>query len=353
MIKIISNSILRIFIGLTVGLCLLSSSNIVFAQNGLDLEGPYDIHVDDGTTNGVTRSFMIHVPYNIDRNTPVPLMIDVHAYLSNPIAQARNTRWDLVAQGEAEAKDRFVTVYPIGTSWYGETNRVYGLSMSWNAGEGYRGEGKTYDYNGCCGNALFEYKSKDVEFIEQLVDYMINEETDSRYEINPSRIYGSGLSNGSALIQRILIERPQLFSAVYVSSQFLVIETDSDDIPSTPIILSHGIKDNAADYKGVPGASAGGNSYPSAQDNFERWGALLGCAYGPVMFPPVQNGTNVQLFGTCRMPSGEIDQTNMPRVMLVSIGNGLHNHYNNTDLGGMRVPVWAWSQMKIYPQETP
>lgn len=348
MIKIISNSILRIFIGLIVGLCLLSTSNIAFAQgeDELDLEGPFEVELADGTI----RQFMIHVPYNVDSSTPVPLMIDVHAYLVNPIRQAENTRWDLVAQNEAEAKDRFVTVYPAGTGWFGGTG-IYGWAMSWNAGEGYRDDGNTYDYNGCCGNALFTYKSKDVEFIEKLVDYMKNE-TDPRYEINQTRIYGSGLSNGSALIQKILIERPKLFSAVYVSSQFLLEETDSNDKPSTPIFLSHGKADEAADYDGVQGASAGGNSYPSAQQNFERWGALLGCEYGPVKFTG-PNDTDIQLFGTCRTPSGEIDQNNWPRVVLISIGNGDHVHYSNTDLGGMRVPEWAWSIIKNYPQETP
>lgn len=291
----VSNKIVHVFYGFTIVLFLLSISSIVLA---IDLDGPYTLQHE-----GRTRYFKIYVPSTYDGSVAVPLMVDVHAYMSNAWGQSNNTRYDVMAE-----KDNFIIVYPRGT----------GFLKSWNGGDG--GD----DYRSCCGSAV-TYGVNDVGFMLAIVDWM-----KARYNIDRTRIYGSGLSNGSALMQKAIIEHPDVFAAIYVAAQFLLELPAPTPSRPIPIMLSHGLNDTTAAYDGN-----GQYNYPSAQENFARWAGINGCTEGPVVDYRAGN-SYCEVYRKC---NGGVN------VKLCSI-DGDHVHYDNAD----NVPIaqMGWDFVKSY-----
>lgn len=252
----ISNKISTGFIGLAICLCLLGTSNMVFAQD-VPLEPVEQMTV----SNGTTRYYRIYEPSNYNGEA-VPLMVDMHGMYGTPQTQANNTRYDL----EAENGEPFIIVYPLGTTGVGWNAFRY----SWNGGDG----GDKYD--GCCQPAQ-RNGVDDVLFIKELVTHIKN---NSGYNIDPKRIYGSGFSNGSAFIQKMLVDEPGFFTAAFVSAQFLLElkDLDRENLPSlsVPIMLSHGRGDVTAPYDGKR-QNSWSRLFPSAQENVELWRDLNGC----------------------------------------------------------------------------
>ncbi len=263
--KILSSKKPGVFAGLVIGICLMGISDMAFATNGGTsgyCELPTLTYPTPTTVSG--RSFQLHEPPGSPDNAP--LIIDVHAYTGNWENQACNTRyWEKTA-------DQAYIVYPIGTPdprWW-----MFGV-LSYNGGDGGPG------YNGCCGWAMDTDLDgnliagvDDVQYIKEIVLYMVD-----HYNIDPTRIYGSGLSNGSAMIQRMIIEEPDLFAAIFVSSQHLLElpHQDQNEPPlpqvSVPVMLSYGLDDNT--YNGRIGNNEG--VFPRGEETFKRWARLNGC----------------------------------------------------------------------------
>ena len=325
------------FAGLAVGLFLLSIYSIVFAASPAYVvpDGPYDIDINgDGVKD---RSFKIYVPSEHDGSVAVPLMVDVHALGGNAYKQANNTRYDLLAEAEPEARNQFVTVYPIGTEY----------PKSFNGGDGFSDE--NLDYNGCCGEAQQVTGVNDVAFIEALVKYMKAKPVIDGVKINidSDRIYGSGFSNGSALVQKVVFTKPEVFTAVYVSSQFLLQPIESDHQLSVPIMLSHGKGDDPAPYGGEEKCYSNGycTQFPSAQYNFERWARLNGCEGNPHI--DYEKGNS-----NCQVYDGQNNNCNGGvEVRLCSI-DGEHNHYNtkysNKNNDDVPIVPMGWDFVKDY-----
>ena len=289
--------------------------------------------------NGVSRVYRMYIPPEIDLNKAVPLMVDVHGLMGTPWNQGNLTRWDVVANGEI-AENRFVTVYPKGTTgrspFSGEVDKI----TCFNAGAGLKINGET-KINGCCWSAEKE-QVEDVEFIDQLVQHLLTEKT--KFKIDPKRIYGSGLSNGSALIQKVLVDKPKIFTAVYVASQMLLEFPDEEPSLSVPIMLSHGVRDKTVDYKGGPSVfRIDGEDveflFPSAIANAERWAAINNCS-------PSTNKVRMTLDGHLKP-----NQTKMwtgcnsgVEVWLRSVRGG-HKHYS------AELIQEAWEFLKLWPKK--
>lgn len=120
---------------------------------------------------GRERTYLLHRPAGLDRSRPVPLVVMLHGGFGSGSQAEGAYRWD------EEADHRgFVVVYPDG------------VRRTWNAG------GK------CCGRAQRD-NVDDVRFITRLI------ETVSRSEnIDRSRVYVTGMSNGAAMAYRYACE---------------------------------------------------------------------------------------------------------------------------------------------------
>ena len=116
---------------------------------------------------GRTRTYILLRPSGLPRTTPVPLVVVLHGGFGTGAQAEKSYRWD-----EAAAAHGFVVAYPDG------------VRRSWNAG------------GGCCGTGA-SAPIDDVGFLDALIAKISSEEN-----IDPARIYLTGISNGAAMSYR-------------------------------------------------------------------------------------------------------------------------------------------------------
>jgi polyhydroxybutyrate depolymerase len=124
----------------------------------------YSANRDNGSfvSSGEKREYVLYVPGSYDRSRPAPLVISLHGAGLWGAAQQDISRWN----GLADRKG-FIVVYPSGVG--GNGVRI------WRAEPG---DGLT----------------KDVRFISDLIDTL-----SAAYNIDSTRIYANGLSNGGGM----------------------------------------------------------------------------------------------------------------------------------------------------------
>jgi polyhydroxybutyrate depolymerase len=120
---------------------------------------------------GRQRTYLVH---DFGTGVPAPLVIVLHGGGGNAANAVRMTGFDRVA-----ARDRFIAVYPEGTS-----GRAGGRLLTWNAGH-------------CCAAAM-EAGVDDVGFIGAVIDALV-----ASGRADASRVYVTGMSNGAMLAHRI------------------------------------------------------------------------------------------------------------------------------------------------------
>jgi len=129
------------------------------------------------TSGGRERSFVLDVPESALTGEPVPLVLVYHGVLSNGLEIEANTRFPQKASAEG-----FITA------------AGNGIGQSWNAGV-------------CCQPAQGE-NVDDVGFTRDMVAAI-----ESEYCVDPTRVYATGFSNGSAMVFRLACEAADLFAA--------------------------------------------------------------------------------------------------------------------------------------------
>ena len=169
---------------------------------------------------------------------PAPLVVDIHAWTLSARTQFLASGMDIVA-GEAGA----IVVYPDSPD------------SSWNAGI-------------CCNPARDEGRD-DVLAIVEIVDRVIEQG-----DIDSSRVYLTGFSNGCALAQGVLDRFGDRFAAGACVGDFLALEPVADPVPA-PFLQLHSIDDNEVPYEG---STFQGYLDPGAVANFETWADRNGCS---------------------------------------------------------------------------
>lgn len=143
--------------------------------------------------DNVDREAVVHLP---PRDGEVPMVISIHALGSGPAGQA----WLDGFKRKAD-QENFIVVYPRGQEKGDTGSRTSG--RSWNAGT-------------CCPRATGK-KVDDVGFIVALVSHLqsnMGKLTNRRFAVDTSRVYGTGMSNGGFMVNRLACEAPGLFAAV-------------------------------------------------------------------------------------------------------------------------------------------
>ena len=119
-------------------------------------------------SSGQERKYLLYVSRNYDRAKPTPLVISLHAAALWPTTQMEISQWNRVADEHG-----FLVVYPSGTDLSGGTNvlpfRVWLLRPE-------------------------PVLSANVRFISELIDTLA-----AAYNIDRTRIYANGFSNGGAM----------------------------------------------------------------------------------------------------------------------------------------------------------
>ena len=159
------------------------------------------------------REYLLHVPATYNASRPTPLVISLHAAAVWPAVQRDISGWNAVADDHG-----FLVVYPSGLST-GEP-RIWRM-----AGSGMQ---------------------RDVTFIADLIDDLRR-----RYNIDPSRIYADGLSNGGGMAFVLSCTMRDRIAAVGMVGAALLVPFEScADARPVPMIAFHGTADTAAPYHG-------------------------------------------------------------------------------------------------------
>lgn len=165
-------------------------------------------------STGQKREYLLYVPKSYDRTTLTPLVISLHGGAMWPAAQKESSRWNELADEHG-----FIVVYPSG-----------------EVGDGPRA------WNVHPGKGL----ASDVRYISDLIDTL-----SAAYNVDPSRIYANGLSNGggmSFVLSCTLSDRIAAVGTV-VAAQTLPFSWCKDSTP-VPMIAFYGTADPVVPYNG-------------------------------------------------------------------------------------------------------
>lgn len=167
---------------------------------------------------GMDRTYFIHVPECYDSNNKTPLVIALHGGGGLAKRMEHFTRFD-----ELSEKENFIVVYP------------QGYKRQWNDGRE------------AASIPAQELNIDDVGFINALIDTLY-----SQYNIDSSRIYVTGLSNGGFMTTRIGCELGNRIAAIapMISTLPKKLNTKCNPVKAMPVMLINGTDDPLVPYDG-------------------------------------------------------------------------------------------------------
>jgi poly(3-hydroxybutyrate) depolymerase/6-phosphogluconolactonase (cycloisomerase 2 family) len=211
---------------------------------------------------GYSRIYDVHVPPGYDGSTAAPLVLDFHGSALNQTDQAGVSGWRSVADSEG-----FIVAYPLGLFGQSEAPEVDANATHATHGPSLNGGPL------CCGQAA-QRRIDDVGFARAIVQAVATEAN-----IDRTRVYATGLSNGGFMSYRLACEAADVFAAVApVAGRIGLFPTTSCQ-PSRPIAVIEfaGLHDPKVLYHD-PGNSG---LWPSAVESFAYWRDASGCGSGP------------------------------------------------------------------------
>jgi polyhydroxybutyrate depolymerase len=160
------------------------------------------------------REYLLYVPKSYDATRPTSLVISMHGGAGWPVLQRDMSGWNRVAE-----RHGFIVAYPAGLDLGGTTG--------WHVRE---------------STGLTE----DVRFISDLID-----DLEKAYNIDPTRIYADGLSNGGGMAFVLSCTLSDRIAAVgmVAAAQMLPWSWCTDRRP-VPMISFHGTADPVVPYEG-------------------------------------------------------------------------------------------------------
>ncbi|MDE5416275.1 alpha/beta hydrolase family esterase [Alkalihalobacterium chitinilyticum] len=187
--------------------------------------GPPD-HSGSFDFDGYTRTFDYYIPSSYNEKKSVPLMISFHGRGSNAEGQRFLSGFEAVAE-----KEGFIVAFPNSTALGHET--LLGHRFQWNDGR--------------IDTPQFNAGVDDVAFTDALIDYF-----EGKYNIDPSRIYASGMSNGSIFANRLAVELSDRIAGIGAVTGPLAFPI-AQQTPKGPVtvVLFMGVEDPIVPYDGV------------------------------------------------------------------------------------------------------
>jgi polyhydroxybutyrate depolymerase len=202
-------------------------------------------------SSGVTRRYLLYVPKTYDRSRPTPLVISMHAAALWPAAQRETSQWNKVADEHG-----LIVVYPSGTTLRGSGTGV--LPKVWRMGP--------------------RSLELDVTFISDLIDKL-----EAEYNIDPTRIYADGFSNGGGMSFAVSCRLSHRIAAVgaVAAAQTLPWDWCNDSTP-VPTVAFHGTADPMVPYKGGKSRDPFNPvMFPDVRDWAANWARRNRCSADP------------------------------------------------------------------------
>jgi polyhydroxybutyrate depolymerase len=262
-------------------------------------------------SSGQEREYLLYVPKSYDRTRPTPLVISMHGAAGWPAQQMNVSGWNWLAESQG-----LIVVYPSGNEGAGP--RIWHVD---------RGAGLM----------------RDVRFISALIDTL-----EAAYNIDPTRIYANGLSNGGGMAFVLSCTLSDRIAAVgmVAAAQSLPWSWCTDRRP-VPMIAFHGTADRLTPYNGGKVWLAP-DPFPSVPGWAANWARRNNCGPNPIDSVVAADVTRVE-YTSCADEAA---------VVLYAVQGGGHSWP-----GGQPLPEWmvgptsrsidATSQMWAFFREHP
>ncbi|HZI42122.1 MAG TPA: PHB depolymerase family esterase [Gemmatimonadaceae bacterium] len=275
----------RLFLGAAIAIVGLPAAIVP-----LQAVSFYSANRDNGSfvSSGERREYLLYVPQRYDRTRPTPLVISMHGAGLWSASQRDISRWNDLADAKG-----FIVVYPSGVG--GKGVRI------WRAEPG-------------------DDLTKDVKFIAALIDTI-----SAHYNIDSTRIYANGLSNGGGMSFALSCTLADRIAAIGVvaGAQTLPWRLCSDQRPM-PMIAFHGTADTHVPYMG--GSSwLSPRPWPSVPKWTANWARRNHCE-GEPHDSSIAADVNRRTYTHC---------ADSRSVVLYTVRGGGH-----TWPGGMELPQW-------------
>jgi len=252
--------------------------------------------------DGITREYIIHIPPGYNADIPVPLVFSLHGYTSNNIFNMTYTGFN-----EISDTANFIIAYPQGTTHLGANH--------WNVG-GFT-TGSTTD---------------DVGFLDNLIDEISN-----NYNINPERVYSTGMSNGGYMSFLLACQINTKIAAIASVTGAMTPSTFSECNPQhpTPVLQIHGTSDPTVPYDGNAGWSE------SIPDILDYWISHNNCNTEAIVTPfediDTGDGTTAEHY---LWNSGD-NGTTTEHIKVLGGGHDWPGAWGNMDISAS-VEVWKF-----------
>jgi polyhydroxybutyrate depolymerase len=202
-------------------------------------------------SSGQEREYLLYVPKRYDPAEATPLVISLHGAALWPAAQMETSRWN-------ELADEFgiIIVYPSGRTLGGNGTGI--RPKVWHSGS--------------------ESVTADVRFIADLVDTLA-----ATYNIDPTRIYANGLSNGGRMAFTLSCRLSNRLAAVglVAGAQDQPWSWCADTLP-VPMISFHGTADPLVPYEGRDPSWLSPRPFPNVLGWTAQWARRNGCGPDPI-----------------------------------------------------------------------
>lgn len=200
-----------------------------------------EIQSDTLHFQGIERTFDYYVPTSYTGKKKVPLMLSFHGRGSNSEGQINLSGYEKVAE-----KEGFIVVFPNSTVIF-EDGVPAGHERQWNDGR--------------IDTPAYRAGIDDVGFTSALIDYFID-----NFNIDVSRVYATGMSNGSFFSNRLAVELSDRIAGIGAVTGPLAAPI-ALKTPKNPVsvVLVMGDQDPIVSYDGYPGYML------SAQETINYW----------------------------------------------------------------------------------
>lgn len=172
-------------------------------------------HWVDVSHDGLARRALVYVPASVGLRK-VPLVMVLHGGFGDPVGMRLSCGMDAVADREG-----FAVVYPEG------------LDGHWNDGREEQRGAQVAD-------------ADDVGFLRGLVGTLVR-----RFEVDPERVYATGISNGSMMCHRLAVEASDVFAAFMTVAGTIPRTVAAETLPRpVPMLIVHGTEDPLCAWDG-------------------------------------------------------------------------------------------------------
>jgi polyhydroxybutyrate depolymerase len=197
-----------------------------------------------------TRSYLVHVPPKYDSANPTPVVLIFHGAGMNASMMQRFSGMN----GKADEAG-FIAVYPNGTG--------AGPFLTFNSG------GVEWE--------LVKKQPNDVTFVSQLLDDLT-----TVVNVDPKRIYATGMSNGGMMCYRLAAEMSDRIAAIAPVAGTMAV-TEAKPKRPVPVLHFHGTEDRLVPYGGPDQRVPKFLTFKSVEDSVATWVKLNGCREEPVV----------------------------------------------------------------------